>query len=160
LLRLEQRQLVREALLVPRGAVERLAVQILEVPPDVPAVHRADHQRPLVGRQLVAELPVQPLPARPRRCLGIEDQPVQIKEKRADGHRGDGIDTPMAGETRRAVYAQPEWLRQVATGIRLPEDAVVVHTGCGTSFHAAQTGGWAVQALEAVLRPPRADLMV
>ena len=66
----------------------------------------------------------------------------------------------MAGETRRAVDAQPAWLRQVPTDKRLPEDAVVVHTGCGTSFHAAQTGGWAVQALEAVLRAPRADVMV
>jgi glucosamine--fructose-6-phosphate aminotransferase (isomerizing) len=36
----------------------------------------------------------------------------------------------------------------------------VVHTGCGTSFHAAQTGGAAVQALEAVLRPPDADVLV
>jgi glucosamine--fructose-6-phosphate aminotransferase (isomerizing) len=66
----------------------------------------------------------------------------------------------MAGETRRAVFAQPEWLRQVPTSLRLPSDATVVFTGCGTSFHAAQTGGWAVQALEAVLSPPRADIMV
>jgi glucosamine--fructose-6-phosphate aminotransferase (isomerizing) len=66
----------------------------------------------------------------------------------------------MAGETRRAVHAQPDWLRQVPTDKRLPEDSLVVHTGCGTSFHAAQTGGWAVQALEAVLRAPRADVMV
>ncbi|MGH3093763.1 MAG: SIS domain-containing protein, partial [Gaiellaceae bacterium] len=42
---------------------------------------------------------------------------------------------------------------------RLPEGRVVF-TGCGTSFHAAQTGGEAVQALEAVLSPPRADLIV
>jgi glucosamine 6-phosphate synthetase-like amidotransferase/phosphosugar isomerase protein len=35
-----------------------------------------------------------------------------------------------------------------------------VFTGCGTSFHAAQTGGEALQALEAVLSPPQADLMV
>jgi glucosamine--fructose-6-phosphate aminotransferase (isomerizing) len=35
-----------------------------------------------------------------------------------------------------------------------------VHTGCGTSFHAAQTGGAAVQALEAVLAPPEADVLV
>jgi glucosamine--fructose-6-phosphate aminotransferase (isomerizing) len=42
---------------------------------------------------------------------------------------------------------------------RLPAGRVVF-TGCGTSFHAAQTGGEAVQALEAVLAPPRADLMV
>ena len=58
------------------------------------------------------------------------------------------------------MHAQPEWLRRVPTDKRLPEDAVVVHTGCGTSFHAAQTGGFAVQALEAVLRPPHADIMV
>jgi glucosamine 6-phosphate synthetase-like amidotransferase/phosphosugar isomerase protein len=37
----------------------------------------------------------------------------------------------------------------------------MLHTGCGTSFHAAQTGGEAVQALELVLRPEReADLLV
>jgi glutamine---fructose-6-phosphate transaminase (isomerizing) len=66
----------------------------------------------------------------------------------------------MAGETRRAVFAQPEWLRQVPTSRRFPADATVVFTGCGTSFHAAQTGGWAVQALEAVLSPPRAHIMV
>jgi glucosamine--fructose-6-phosphate aminotransferase (isomerizing) len=66
----------------------------------------------------------------------------------------------MPGETRRAVYAQPEWLRSVPTDRRLPDVARVVFTGCGTSFHAAQTGGWAVQALEAVLTPPDADLMV
>ena len=66
----------------------------------------------------------------------------------------------MAGETRRAVESQPDWLRRVPTHQRLPEGATVVHTGCGTSFHAAQTGGWAVQALEAVLDPPRADIMV
>src|SRR5215213_2953305 len=66
----------------------------------------------------------------------------------------------MAGHTRRAAHAQPEWLRQVPTGRRLPDGARVVFTGCGTSFHAAQTGGRAVQALEAVLDPPEADLMV
>jgi glucosamine--fructose-6-phosphate aminotransferase (isomerizing) len=66
----------------------------------------------------------------------------------------------VPGETRRAVFAQPEWLRQVPTDVRLPEGARVVFTGCGTSFHAAQTGGWAMQALEAVLSPPDADLMV
>jgi glucosamine--fructose-6-phosphate aminotransferase (isomerizing) len=56
--------------------------------------------------------------------------------------------------------AQPEWLRAVPTNRRLPADATIVHTGCGTSFHAAQTGGFAVQALEAVLRPPYADVLV
>jgi glucosamine--fructose-6-phosphate aminotransferase (isomerizing) len=66
----------------------------------------------------------------------------------------------MPDETRRAVFAQPAWLRQVPARLRLPEGARVVFTGCGTSFHAAQTGGWAVQALEAVLAPPDADVMV
>jgi glucosamine--fructose-6-phosphate aminotransferase (isomerizing) len=67
----------------------------------------------------------------------------------------------MPGETRRAVEAQPAWLRQVPTDRRLPEEARIVHTGCGTSFHAAQTGGRAMQALEAVLRPPYdADVLV
>jgi glutamine---fructose-6-phosphate transaminase (isomerizing) len=64
--------------------------------------------------------------------------------------------------TRRAVAAQPEWLRGVDTRVgdrRLPPGRVVL-TGCGTSFHAAQTGGYAVQALEAVLSPPDADVLV
>src|SRR5438046_4555125 len=66
----------------------------------------------------------------------------------------------MAGEeTTRAIFAQPEWLRAVSVGRRLPEGRVL-HTGCGTSFHAAQTGGWAEQALELVLRPRRADALV
>jgi len=62
-------------------------------------------------------------------------------------------------ETRRAIFAQPDWLRAVPTDRRLPEGRVL-HTGCGTSFHAAQTGGWAEQALELVLRPRRADVLV
>jgi glucosamine--fructose-6-phosphate aminotransferase (isomerizing) len=66
----------------------------------------------------------------------------------------------VPGETRAAVHAQPEWLRGVPTDRRLPEGARVVHTGCGTSFHAAQTGGRALQALEAVLVPPDADVLV
>jgi glutamine---fructose-6-phosphate transaminase (isomerizing) len=67
----------------------------------------------------------------------------------------------MSGEkTREAVSAQPEWLRQVPTDRRLP-DGRVLFTGCGTSFHAAQTGGEAVQALELVLQPEReADVLV
>ncbi len=66
----------------------------------------------------------------------------------------------MAGEeTRRAIFAQPEWLRAVPNDRRLP-DGRVLHTGCGTSFHAAQTGGWAEQALELVLRPREADTLV
>jgi glucosamine--fructose-6-phosphate aminotransferase (isomerizing) len=67
----------------------------------------------------------------------------------------------MAGEqTRAAVFAQPEWLRSVPTDSRLPEGASVLYTGCGTSFHAAQTGGEAVQALDLLLAPRRADLLV
>jgi glutamine---fructose-6-phosphate transaminase (isomerizing) len=62
-------------------------------------------------------------------------------------------------KTRRAIASQPDWLRKVPTGRRLPEGRVL-HTGCGTSFHAAQTGGWAEQALELVLRPREADVLV
>ena len=62
----------------------------------------------------------------------------------------------------KAIQAQPEWLRGVPDRVgdlRLPPGHAVF-TGCGTSFHAAQTGGDAVQALEAVLAPPEADLLV
>ena len=66
----------------------------------------------------------------------------------------------MTGDLMRAaIAAQPDWLRRVPTDRRLPAGRVV-HVGCGTSFHAAQTGGFAVQALEAVLAPPEADAMV
>src|SRR4051794_6986944 len=66
----------------------------------------------------------------------------------------------MPGEkTRKAIFAQPDWLRAVPTDRRLPE-GLILHTGCGTSFHAAQTGGWAEQALELVLRPREADALV
>jgi glutamine---fructose-6-phosphate transaminase (isomerizing) len=67
----------------------------------------------------------------------------------------------MAGEEmRKAVWSQPEWLAGVPADRRLPEGRVL-YTGCGTSFHAAQTGGWALQALEVVLEPEQpADLMV
>jgi len=68
----------------------------------------------------------------------------------------------MAGEqTKAAMAAQPEWLARVPTGRRLPDGTRALFTGCGTSFHAAWTGGDAVQALELVLRPDRdADLLV
>jgi glutamine---fructose-6-phosphate transaminase (isomerizing) len=67
----------------------------------------------------------------------------------------------VAGElTRAAIAAQPDWLAAVPTNRNLPE-ASILNTGCGTSFHAAQTGGKAVQALELVLRPERdADVLV
>src|SRR6185437_5754697 len=75
----------------------------------------------------------------------------------------DRIDVPlMYGEqTRRAIAAQPEWLAQVPTDRRFPDGAQLLFTGCGTSFHAAMTGGEAVQALELAQRPDReADLLV
>ena len=54
----------------------------------------------------------------------------------------------------------PRGCGRFPTDRRLPAGARIVHTGCGTSFHAAQTGGAAVQALEAVLDPPDADVLV
>src|ERR1700751_3243711 len=75
----------------------------------------------------------------------------------------DRIDVSgMHGEqTRRAIAAQPEWLARVPADRRFPDGARLLFTGCGTSFHAAMTGGEAVQALELVLEPERpADLLV
>jgi fructoselysine-6-P-deglycase FrlB-like protein len=63
---------------------------------------------------------------------------------------------------RKAIFAQPEWLHGLPERLgdrRLPAGQVVF-TGCGTSFHAAQTGGRAIQALEVVLAPPEGDLLV
>jgi glucosamine--fructose-6-phosphate aminotransferase (isomerizing) len=67
----------------------------------------------------------------------------------------------LGEQTRRAIAAQPEWLAQVPADRRFPDGARLLFTGCGTSFHAAMTGGDAVQALELVLPPERkADLLV
>jgi glucosamine--fructose-6-phosphate aminotransferase (isomerizing) len=60
---------------------------------------------------------------------------------------------------REAIAAQPDWLRGVPTDRRLPPGRVLL-TGCGTSFHAAQTGGDAVQALDLLLHPREADVLV
>jgi glutamine---fructose-6-phosphate transaminase (isomerizing) len=71
-------------------------------------------------------------------------------------------DSPPGSLTRAAILAQPDWLRGVPERVgsrRLPEGRVVL-TGCGTSFHAAQTGGVAIEALDAVLAPPDADVLV
>ena len=67
----------------------------------------------------------------------------------------------MAGEeTRAAILSQPELLTAVPTNRRLSSGRALF-TGCGTSFHAAQTGGRALQALELVLAPEQdADLLV
>ena len=66
----------------------------------------------------------------------------------------------MAGEkTRAAIAAQPEWLAQVPSSLRLA-DGRAVAVGCGTSFHAAQTSGSGYDALDFLLDPPEADLLV
>jgi glucosamine--fructose-6-phosphate aminotransferase (isomerizing) len=66
--------------------------------------------------------------------------------------------------TRKAIAVQPEWLAQVPERVgdrRLPKDARVLFTGCGTSFHAAMACGEAAQALEVVIgNAPDADLLV
>jgi glutamine---fructose-6-phosphate transaminase (isomerizing) len=62
-------------------------------------------------------------------------------------------------KTAAAVAAQPDWLARVPTDRRLPAGRIV-YTGCGTSFHAAQTGGSALQALEAAAAPPDAGVLV
>ena len=71
----------------------------------------------------------------------------------------------MPGQlTRKAIAAQPEWLRQVSDRVgdrRLPEAARVLFTGCGTSYHAALACGPAAQALELILdNAPPADVLV
>jgi glucosamine--fructose-6-phosphate aminotransferase (isomerizing) len=66
---------------------------------------------------------------------------------------------PNGELTQRAMRAQPDWLARVPTDRSLPVGRIVF-TGCGTSYHAAQTGGTSIHALDAVLRPPRADLLV
>lgn len=62
------------------------------------------------------------------------------------------------------MAGQPEWLRQVPERVgdrRIPDDARVLFTGCGTSFHAALACGPAAQALEVVLgNAPAADVLV
>ncbi len=75
---------------------------------------------------------------------------------------------PILGEqTRAAVEAQPEVLSGVAERIgerRFPSGRVLF-TGCGTSYHAALAaadlaGGEARQALDLVLRPEPAEVLV
>lgn len=97
-----------------------------------------------------------------RHRRGKDAQAVVERVSFERGHPVDGIDRVVApGEkTREAIAAQPEWLAAVPTDRRLPSGRAL-YTGCGTSFHAAQTGGEAVQALELVLDPRRdADLLV
>jgi len=66
----------------------------------------------------------------------------------------------MSTNTEEMIRLQPDWLARVPTDRRLPQGRLLF-TGCGTSFHAAQTGGEAVQALELALAPERAaDVLV
>jgi glucosamine--fructose-6-phosphate aminotransferase (isomerizing) len=71
---------------------------------------------------------------------------------------------PAGQLTRKAIAAQPEWLAQVPQRVgerRLPADARVLFTGCGTSFHAGLACGQAAQALEVVTgTAPEADVLV
>ena len=60
---------------------------------------------------------------------------------------------------RAAVAAQPEWLAGVPVDRRLPAGRLAA-VGCGTSFHAAQTTGRGHDALEFLLEPPEADVLV
>ncbi len=60
---------------------------------------------------------------------------------------------------RATVAAQPEWLAGVPAEKRLPKGRAAV-VGCGTSFHAAQTSGNGIDALEFVLNPPLVDVLV
>jgi len=56
---------------------------------------------------------------------------------------------------------QPAWLRSLSIEERLPEDARVLFTGCGTSYHAALAAGPAAHALDVVLGDaPEADALV
>ncbi len=65
----------------------------------------------------------------------------------------------MAGEkTQRGIAVQPDWLRALRVEQRLEGRAVFI--GCGTSWHAAQNGGASAEALDAVLAPPEADVLV
>jgi glucosamine--fructose-6-phosphate aminotransferase (isomerizing) len=67
---------------------------------------------------------------------------------------------PNGELTRAAIHVQPDWLAQVPADRRFPDGRVLL-TGCGTSYHAAQTGGEALQALELLLAPrPDAELLV
>jgi len=68
----------------------------------------------------------------------------------------------MSEKTRQGISVQPDWLRVLDVAQRVEGRAVF--TGCGTSWHVAQTaeaeGGSSVEALEAVLAPPEADVLV
>jgi glucosamine--fructose-6-phosphate aminotransferase (isomerizing) len=66
-----------------------------------------------------------------------------------------------SGLTALAIAAQPAWLRALEVDERLPVEARVLFTGCGTSYHAALASGPAAHALDVVLgAAPSADVLV
>ena len=105
-----------------------------------------------------------------RRVDGVVDVAHRVAVAKANtlaldprelGHRGDGIDGTYARRDTQARSSRSP----SGCGLCRPTSGFLrehrsCFTGCGTSFHAAQTGGRAVQALEAVLDPPDADIMV
>ena len=75
------------ARVVQRLPVERLADELLEMADRIERrADRADERRPLIGRQLVAVLAVEPLPPAPGGSLGVDDQAVEVEEEGADRH--------------------------------------------------------------------------
>ena len=92
-----------------------------------------------------------------RHRRGQDAEPVgQVVSLEGSRPSADGIEAAWRRRaTRAAMFAQPEWLRGRFPPRAGSRSARLLFTGCGTSFHAAQTGGYAVQALEAVLAPPR-----
>jgi glutamine---fructose-6-phosphate transaminase (isomerizing) len=97
-------------------------------------------------------------------CVEVSERDLLRADEAESIHAPDGtVALSVSGElTRTAIHSQPDWLRGVPerVGDRRFPSGRVVFTGCGTSFHAAQTGGEALQALDAVLQPPEADLLV
>src|SRR5918994_1388508 len=81
---------------------------------------------------------------------------------RSDTATGPWDKRPVAGDqTRFGIAVQPTWLRELHVVERLPEDVQILFTGCGSSYHAAQTAGSAIQAFELVLgRGTKADILV
>ena len=76
-----------------------------------------------------------------RHRRGQDAQAVRQREALEDPHPGHGIEAAVAGEKmRKAVAAQPDWLRRCRRAGGCPR-AASLPSGCGTSFHAAQTIG-------------------
>ena len=76
--------------------------------------------------------------------MSARQDPEAVRQRLAleDRHRGHGIEAPVAGETDarggRGAAGVPRRRCRPSGRCRTGR---VVYTGCGTSFHAAQTGG-------------------